>query len=484
MSVLEQSFSRNLGCRDIDYHLYEFYRQIFEKSSGGCDIAENRKAIVKIMEYIEKERKVLTGNNEHEMNIEYLMEECDLNYTMRRQKFEEISAPIFNEIINILNKVSQNLKDKNIQLHSIQLVGGGTRIPKVLQIIEKVFSMPLSRTLNSSQSVSRGCALMAAVKSPLFKVEEYGLIEKANYGIKFYWNFVEGEKYLGLNSELYPEKQGKMIFEQGCKVPTSKTIKFTRKEAIEILIEYEPFVNGFNKHIGYYVTKPQNPKEQTFGVSFKLKYNENGIVTFEDCNLVEQWVEETKVPKKKTEKKEAKKDQAKPAEGEEKEKMETEEPKAEEEEFEIKKSKKEKHSPIKFDSNTFDVNSEKDIQNYFTIESTMMNQDRIIVETYERKNELESMCYQWKDKIGKSHQEYVKPEDIPPILQLLEQTSNWLYDEGQNANRGTYVDKINQVKAKIDPIQKRYENLEKLSCLLYTSPSPRDLSTSRMPSSA
>jgi len=93
----------------------------------------------------------------------------------------------------------------------------------------------------------------------------------------------------------------------------------------------------------------------------------------------------------------------------------------------------------------------------------MMNQDRIIIETYERKNELESMCYQWKDKLAKSHQDFCKAEDIPAIMQLLEQTSNWLYDEGQNANRGTYVDRINAVKEKIDPIQKRYENLERLS---------------------
>ncbi len=52
MTVVEQSFSRNLGCRDLDYHLYEFYRGVFEKSSGGADIGENRKAQVKIMEYI------------------------------------------------------------------------------------------------------------------------------------------------------------------------------------------------------------------------------------------------------------------------------------------------------------------------------------------------------------------------------------------------------------------------------------------------
>ena len=70
---------------------------------------------------------------------------------------------------------------------------------------------------------------MAAIKSPLFRVAQYGLNEKAQYGVKFSWNFVEGNQYLGTNSELYPEKQRKMIFEAGSKVPTSKTIKFARK---------------------------------------------------------------------------------------------------------------------------------------------------------------------------------------------------------------------------------------------------------------
>lgn len=70
---------------------------------------------------------------------------------------------------------------------------------------------------------------MAAIKSPLFRVQEYGLHEKATYGVKFYWNFVHNDKFLGPNAELYPEKQGKMIFEAGCKVPSSKTIKFARK---------------------------------------------------------------------------------------------------------------------------------------------------------------------------------------------------------------------------------------------------------------
>lgn len=53
---------------------------------------------------------------------------------------------------------------------------------------------------------------MAAIRSPLFRVQDYTMIEKAQYGVKFYWNFVEGNNFLGPNSHLYPEKQGKTIF--------------------------------------------------------------------------------------------------------------------------------------------------------------------------------------------------------------------------------------------------------------------------------
>lgn len=229
MNVIEQEHCRHIGCRDIDYHLYEFYRGVFEKSSGGCDLAENRKAVLKLMESIEKQRKILSGNSEHDLNIEYLMEENDLHFTMKREQFEQISQPIFAAIVEVLSRMKETLAQKKINLHSIELVGGGSRIPAFINIVKSTFGVDPSRTLNSSESVARGCALMAAIKSPLFKVAEYTLNEKSYYGIKFFWNFVEGEKYLGLNSALYPEKQGKFIYEAGAKVPTSKTVKFTRK---------------------------------------------------------------------------------------------------------------------------------------------------------------------------------------------------------------------------------------------------------------
>lgn len=62
MNVLYQDYDRHIGCRDLDFSMYEFYRNHFEKTSGGCDLSENRKAIVKLMENIERQRKILSGN--------------------------------------------------------------------------------------------------------------------------------------------------------------------------------------------------------------------------------------------------------------------------------------------------------------------------------------------------------------------------------------------------------------------------------------
>lgn len=100
----------------------------------------------------------------------------------------------------LLTLFREKLKEKGINIHSVELIGGGTRIPEFLRIAKEILGHEPSRTLNSSESIARGCGLMAAIKSPLFKVQNYTLNEKAMYGVKFYWNFVEGNNYLGPNA--------------------------------------------------------------------------------------------------------------------------------------------------------------------------------------------------------------------------------------------------------------------------------------------
>lgn len=94
----------------------------------------------------------------------------------------------------------------------------------------------------------------------------------------------------------------------------------------------------------------------------------------------------------------------------------------------------------------------------------MMNQDRLIIETYEKKNELESLIYSWKERLTTGpHREYAKPEEIPQIIQFLEGENEWLYADGQNSNRGTYNERINNVKSKVAHILKRYDAFEHIN---------------------
>merc|ERR1712004_574109 len=68
---------------------------------------------------------------------------------------------------------------KSTEFHSVEIIGGATRIPALQETLKNTFKVQeLSRTLNATESVSRGCAILAAAKSPLFQVAEYNVKEK------------------------------------------------------------------------------------------------------------------------------------------------------------------------------------------------------------------------------------------------------------------------------------------------------------------
>ena len=60
------------------------------------------------------------------------------------------------------------LKPEDIS--SVEIVGSSTRIPAVAKVVEDVFKRVPSRTMNTKECVSRGCALQCAMLSPVFKV--------------------------------------------------------------------------------------------------------------------------------------------------------------------------------------------------------------------------------------------------------------------------------------------------------------------------
>lgn len=78
-------------------------------------------------------------------------------------------------------------------IHSVEIVGGSTRIPAIKHLIEKVFGKVPSTTLNQDEAVARGCALQCAILSPAFKVKDFKIHDVQPYPIKVVWDDTLGE---------------------------------------------------------------------------------------------------------------------------------------------------------------------------------------------------------------------------------------------------------------------------------------------------
>ena len=85
--------NRNLGARQFDYLLFEKFAGEFEKKTG-CDAKSAVKPRLRMLDSIEKMRKLLTSNKEADLNCESLMEDEDFNRHFTREELEELIQPV------------------------------------------------------------------------------------------------------------------------------------------------------------------------------------------------------------------------------------------------------------------------------------------------------------------------------------------------------------------------------------------------------
>jgi molecular chaperone DnaK (HSP70) len=186
MDIIFEKANRNLGCRDIDKKIVEYLACKFENGKG-LKIGESKRAGLKLVEAVEKQRKVLSGIMETEVHVESLMEDEDLSEVLTRDMMQEIAKEVFEQIQAFLNMVKDEFKKLEVKYDSVELIGGGSRIPKIISIIQEVFEIAPSRTTNSSEAIARGATLAAVQQSGLFRFHSFNISNRIDYGIKLVW---------------------------------------------------------------------------------------------------------------------------------------------------------------------------------------------------------------------------------------------------------------------------------------------------------
>ncbi|KAJ8780481.1 hypothetical protein J1605_011745 [Eschrichtius robustus] len=82
------------------------------------------------------------------------------------------------------------------------------------------------------------------------------------------------------------------------------------------------------------------------------------------------------------------------------------------------------------------------------------NEDKLEKERNDAKNAVEEYVYDFRDKLGTVYEKFITQEDLRKLSAILEDTENWLYEEGEDQAKQIYVDKLQELK------DERYDHLD------------------------
>ncbi|MEO6540067.1 MAG: molecular chaperone DnaK, partial [Ferruginibacter sp.] len=158
----------HLGGDDFDKVIMDWLADEF-KADEAIDLRKDPMALQRLKEAAEKAKVELSSSTETEINLPYVTAvdgvPKHLVKKLTRAKFEALADKLFERCLTPCEKA---LKDSGIDKSAIDeiiMVGGSSRIPKVLEIVEKFFGKKPNRGVNPDEVVAIGAAIQGAVLS-------------------------------------------------------------------------------------------------------------------------------------------------------------------------------------------------------------------------------------------------------------------------------------------------------------------------------
>lgn len=155
----------HLGGEDFDNKVVEYCCADFLKRKG-IDIRSNPRAMRRLRTQCEKAKRILSSSAQTTIEVDSLAESEDFSLTLTRAKFEELCMTMFKETIPPVEKVLRDSAFSKNQIHEVVLVGGSTRIPKVVELLKDFFNgKEPNKSINPDEAVAYGAAVQAAILS-------------------------------------------------------------------------------------------------------------------------------------------------------------------------------------------------------------------------------------------------------------------------------------------------------------------------------
>ena len=155
-----------LGGEDFDMRILKFLCDEFKKDHG-VDLSKDPLALQRLKEASEKAKIELSSTLETEVNLPYITADASgpkhLNIKISRAKLEQLVDDLVEKTIKPCENALQDAGLKPSDIDEVVLVGGMTRMPKVIETVKKLFGKEPNRSVNPDEVVAIGAAIQAAV---------------------------------------------------------------------------------------------------------------------------------------------------------------------------------------------------------------------------------------------------------------------------------------------------------------------------------
>jgi molecular chaperone DnaK len=155
-----------LGGEDFDGRLVNYLAEEFKKDQG-VDILKDKLALQRLKEAAEKAKIELSSTTQTEINLPYITADQSgpkhLNIKLTRAKFETLVADLVDKTITPCEKALKDAGLKPGEIDEVVMVGGMSRMPKVLEKVQNFFGKEPHRGVNPDEVVAIGAAIQAGV---------------------------------------------------------------------------------------------------------------------------------------------------------------------------------------------------------------------------------------------------------------------------------------------------------------------------------
>jgi len=258
VNVLSHAWDETLGGNAFDSVLVEMTKKTAEEQLG-TELATKERAMARLRVAAEKGKRVLSANKDASIRITSLWDDQDFKQRITRDEFIGNCQSLLDRVLPPIDVALERSGKTKDDISGIILMGGGSRVPKIQELLHDYLDKELKKDLNTDEAAALGAAFRAANESTQFQVRKIGFTDTSPFTVHATHinNFDDYEASLEDESidltELFHKSAE--IFESGHVLKKRKSVSFKHDKDLYVSIahdEKDPLPAGTHPHIDHY----------------------------------------------------------------------------------------------------------------------------------------------------------------------------------------------------------------------------------------